>query len=130
LRWASAVACPTSITDASTEIAAAIDAASLREGDKSAEVYVLVEGDAEIRIGTDGRVVGIVGQGAFLGEVAALVERPRTASVIAKPVLAARHGGARHDIGRRGCPRARMRMGFNYRRLCRMSGILAAQMRQ
>jgi ABC-type multidrug transport system fused ATPase/permease subunit len=61
----------------------------LREGDKSAEVYILVEGDAEVRIGTDGHVVGTVGPGAFLGEVAALAERPRSASVIAKSEVSA-----------------------------------------
>jgi CRP-like cAMP-binding protein len=89
-----------------------------------AEVYILVEGDADVRFGADGHVVGTVGPGAFLGEVAALAERPRTASVIAQgdvgtlsrsrdlfldlikerpgaePVLAARHDDARHDIGR------------------------------
>ena len=55
----------------------------LREGDKSAEVYIMVEGEARVAIGAAGHTVGTVGPGAFLGEVAALAERPRTASVIA-----------------------------------------------
>lgn len=55
----------------------------LREGDKSAEVYILVEGEARVTIGAAGQAVGTVGPGSFLGEVAALAQRPRTASVIA-----------------------------------------------
>jgi energy-coupling factor transporter ATP-binding protein EcfA2 len=61
----------------------------LREGDKSAEVYILVEGEARVTIGAAGRAIGMVGPGAFLGEVAALAERPRTASVTATSAVSA-----------------------------------------
>jgi putative ABC transport system ATP-binding protein len=58
-------------------------ASILREGDKSTEVYFLIEGEARVAIGAAGHTVATVGPGAFLGEVAALAARPRTASVIA-----------------------------------------------
>jgi energy-coupling factor transporter ATP-binding protein EcfA2 len=59
------------------------------EGEKSVDVYVILEGAAEVTVGVGRRVVGTAGPGAFMGEVAAIAGLPRTATVTAtEPVTA------------------------------------------
>jgi energy-coupling factor transporter ATP-binding protein EcfA2 len=63
--------------------------ALIREGEKSVDVYVILEGAAEVTVGVGSRVVGTAGPGAFMGEVAAIAGLPRTATVTAtEPVTA------------------------------------------
>jgi CRP/FNR family transcriptional regulator, cyclic AMP receptor protein len=53
--------------------------ALLREGDQAFSFFVLLEGTAEVR--RDGRKVATLGPGDFLGELALILRRPRTATV-------------------------------------------------
>src|SRR5215213_5634659 len=67
-------------------------AALLREGEDPTRVLVLTEGRAKtVTYTDDGKevVLGFLGPGELLGEVAAIEERPRSATVIAvEPVTA------------------------------------------
>jgi CRP-like cAMP-binding protein len=53
-----------------------------REGESGDKMYVLLEGNAEIKVGD--LVVEIAGPGALLGEMALIDNSTRTASVVAK----------------------------------------------
>jgi flavin reductase (DIM6/NTAB) family NADH-FMN oxidoreductase RutF len=59
----------------------------IRQGDRSAEAYVILTGRA--RVVRDGRDVATMGPGQFFGEVAMLDGRPRTADVVAESPLRA-----------------------------------------
>jgi CRP-like cAMP-binding protein len=50
-----------------------------REGERGREFVVLLEGKAEVRKG--GRRINALGEGDFLGEIALVTKRPRTATV-------------------------------------------------
>jgi CRP-like cAMP-binding protein len=58
-------------------------------GDDGEAAFVIVSGRAEVRIPTDdgARTIAVLGRGELFGEIAALCERPRTASVIAADEL-------------------------------------------
>lgn len=53
-----------------------------RAGDASSEMFVLLEGRVEIRVGN--AVVETAAPGALLGEMAMIEDAPRTATVIAR----------------------------------------------
>ena len=50
----------------------------MREGEAGGEFFVVIDGG--IRIERDGKVISTVGPGEYLGEIALVVERPRTAT--------------------------------------------------
>lgn len=52
-----------------------------REGQSGHEFFIVLEGDVEVRQGD--RVIATRGRGDYLGEIALLDERPRTATVVA-----------------------------------------------
>jgi CRP-like cAMP-binding protein len=52
------------------------------EGRPGAELFVVIEGEAEIRRG--GKLVATRGPGTFLGEMALLLDRTRSATVVAR----------------------------------------------
>ena len=57
-----------------------------REGQPGHEFLVVLEGEVEVRVGD--KVVATRGPGDFLGEIALLEHRPRTATVVTKtPVV-------------------------------------------
>jgi CRP/FNR family transcriptional regulator, cyclic AMP receptor protein len=52
-----------------------------REGQSGHEFFIVLEGEVEVRQGD--RVIATRGRGDYLGEIALLDERPRTATVVA-----------------------------------------------
>jgi CRP-like cAMP-binding protein len=52
-----------------------------REGDKADKMYVLLEGEIDIKVGD---YLKTASEGALIGEAALVEERPRTANVVAK----------------------------------------------
>ena len=52
-----------------------------REGDKADDMYVLLEGALDIRVG---EYVKTAGEGALIGQAALIEERPRAANAVAK----------------------------------------------
>jgi CRP-like cAMP-binding protein len=54
----------------------------IREGETGHEFFVVLSGEAEVR--KDGTVLAVRGPGAFVGEIALLLDTPRTASVVAR----------------------------------------------
>ena len=52
-----------------------------REGDKADKMYVLLEGEIDIRVGD---YVKTAREGALIGEAALVEDRPRAANVVAK----------------------------------------------
>lgn len=52
-----------------------------REGDKPDKMYVLLEGEIDIKVGD---YVITAGEGALIGEAALIEDRPRDASAVAK----------------------------------------------
>jgi CRP-like cAMP-binding protein len=53
-----------------------------REGDQGDSMYVVLEGEVEIRV--KDRVIDTTGPGGIVGEMALVDNRPRSASVLAK----------------------------------------------
>jgi CRP-like cAMP-binding protein len=53
----------------------------MRQGETGREMIVVVDGKADVQ--RDGRTVSQLGPGDFIGEIALLLDRPRTASVVA-----------------------------------------------
>jgi CRP/FNR family transcriptional regulator, cyclic AMP receptor protein len=51
----------------------------MREGDLGREFFVIIEGEVQVERG--GRQVATVGPGKFVGDIALVTERPRTATV-------------------------------------------------
>ena len=56
-----------------------------REGDKRDKMYVLLEGEMDIRLGD--YVVETAGPGALIGEMALIDDSPRAANAVAKTPL-------------------------------------------
>ncbi len=54
----------------------------MREGEIGQEFFVVISGEARILHG--GEVIAVRGPGDFFGEIALLLDRPRTASVVAQ----------------------------------------------
>jgi CRP/FNR family transcriptional regulator, cyclic AMP receptor protein len=52
-----------------------------REGEQGSEFFIVLEGEVEVRLGD--RVVATRGPGEYVGEIALLDRRPRTATVVA-----------------------------------------------
>jgi len=52
-----------------------------REGDKADKMYVLLEGEIDVRVGNS---VKTVREGAVIGEAALIEDRPRAANAVAK----------------------------------------------
>ena len=65
-----------------TQISVRAGRVLMREGEPGKELLVIVEGKAEVR--RNGKVIATRGPGDFCGEIALLLERPRTASVVAQ----------------------------------------------
>ncbi|APF20932.1 putative transcriptional regulator, Crp/Fnr family [Caldithrix abyssi DSM 13497] len=58
------------------------------EGDPGVGMYIIEEGEVRITLGRDQRVLAVLSKGDFFGEMALLLEAPRTASAIAsKPSI-------------------------------------------
>jgi CRP-like cAMP-binding protein len=57
-----------------------------KQGDMGDAAYIVIEGEAEVLVDTDGgqAVVATLGKNAFVGEIAILCDVPRTATVRAK----------------------------------------------
>ncbi len=53
------------------------------EGDPGVGMYIIEEGEVQIALGKDRRVLAVLSKGDFFGEMALLLEAPRTASALA-----------------------------------------------
>jgi NADH dehydrogenase len=56
-----------------------------REGDFGDRVYFVIEGEAEVEL--NGEMIDVVGPGGVIGEIALLVDTPRTATVRARTAM-------------------------------------------
>jgi CRP-like cAMP-binding protein len=65
-----------------------------REGDEGREFIILLDGEVEVSRG--GQVITTLGPGSYLGEIALMAHRPRTATITAKTPVSA------ESIGRSG----------------------------
>ena len=54
----------------------------MREGDSAREVFVIVDGSADVKQGST--TIGVVGRGHVVGEIGVIERRPRTATVVAR----------------------------------------------
>ena len=70
------------ISQLATELEEPAGTVLIHEGKTGHEFIVVVEG--EIEVTQDGRVLGEHGPGSYVGEIALLEHRPRTATVVAK----------------------------------------------
>jgi CRP-like cAMP-binding protein len=63
----------------------------MRQGDIGDAAYVIIEGDAQVTVATEGGEIPIaqLRDGDFLGEIAILCDTPRTATVTAKTAVKA-----------------------------------------
>jgi CRP-like cAMP-binding protein len=63
----------------------------MRQGDIGDAAYVIIEGDAQVTVATEGGEIPIaqLHDGDFLGEIAILCDTPRTATVTAKSAVKA-----------------------------------------
>ncbi len=63
----------------------------MRQGDVGDAAYVIIEGDAQVTVATEGGEIPIaqLHDGDFLGEIAILCDTPRTATVTAKSAVKA-----------------------------------------
>ncbi len=68
-----------------------------QEGKSGHEFIIVLEGEIEIRQGD--RVVAVRGPGSYVGEIALLDHRPRTATVVAKTPVAIEVIGQREFAG-------------------------------
>ncbi len=53
------------------------------EGDPGVGMYIIVTGHINISLGTDGKLLAVLSNGEFFGEIALLSETPRTATATA-----------------------------------------------
>ncbi len=68
-----------------------------RQGQPGNEFLVILKGQVEVRI--DGEVVATRGPGEYVGEIALLDDRPRTATVVAKTPVSVDVIGRREFMG-------------------------------
>ncbi len=63
----------------------------MRQGDIGDAAYVIIKGDADVSVKTDGGPIPVaqLHDGDFLGEIAILCDTPRTATIVAKTELQA-----------------------------------------
>ena len=59
------------------------DEVIFNEGEPGVGMYIIEEGEVRITLGKDRRVLAVLSKGDFFGEMALLLEAPRTASAIA-----------------------------------------------
>ncbi len=77
------------------------------QGRVASECWVVVEGEADVEIG-EGKLVGVIGPGEAVGEMALLDHLPRSATVVARtPMVVLRIGKDRFQELLGGSPLAR-----------------------
>ncbi len=70
------------ISQLATELEEPAGTVLIQEGKPGHEFIIVIEGEIEVRHGE--RVIGAYGPGSYVGEIALLEHRPRTATVVAK----------------------------------------------
>ncbi len=66
------------------EVDVAAGSTLVREGDLAREVFVIVDGSAEVKRGSS--TIGVLGRGHVFGEIGVIEKRRRTATVVARSV--------------------------------------------
>jgi CRP/FNR family cyclic AMP-dependent transcriptional regulator len=69
------------ISELATELDKPAGTVLIQEGNPGHEFIIVIEGEIEVRQGE--RVIGEYGPGSYVGEIALLEHRPRTATVVA-----------------------------------------------
>ena len=69
------------VADIATRLELSAGKELTRQGERGREFIVILDGEVEVRI--DGDPIKTLGAGDFIGEIALLEERPRTATVVA-----------------------------------------------